>query len=142
MIRSVATLAAAALLAACGSPKEDASSSTPGKAPTPAERGQKAFRECAVCHVVAAPGTKDADVRLIGPNLYGVIGRRAGSVEGFAYSKAMKEAGFVWDEAALDAYIASPSAKVPGNRMSFVGEPDAAKRADIVAWLKANGPAE
>lgn len=138
--------AAALVLTACGSPKETASEPTASAgAPAvdaPQDPGKKAFRECAVCHVVGAPGSKEAAMRLIGPNLYGVVGRPAAAVEGFVYSPAMQKSGLVWDEATLDRYLEKPMEVVPGNRMSFVGEKDAEKRAEIIAYLKANGPAQ
>ena len=81
-------------------------------------------------------------MRLIGPNLYGVVGRPAASIEGFVYSPAMQKSGIVWDEMTLDRYIEKPMDVVPGNRMSFVGEPDAGKRAAIIALLKANSPSQ
>ncbi|MBY0421901.1 MAG: c-type cytochrome [Parvularculaceae bacterium] len=141
MSSRAALIAVAALaLAACGSPQGDASSAgssaaTPAKDLTPVERGQRAFRECAVCHITAKPGTPEGDQKLIGPNLFGVVGRKAGSLEGFSYSKAMRESAVVWDATTLDAYIAQPTKEIPGNRMSFAGEPDAQKRADIIAFL-------
>jgi cytochrome c len=138
--------AAALVLTACGSPKETESQS-PAKAgaqtaATLQDPGKKAFRECAVCHVVGAPGSKEAAMRLIGPNLYGIVGRPAASVEGFVYSPAMQKSGLVWDEATLDRYLEKPMEVVPGNRMSFVGEKDAEKRAAIIAYLKASSPAQ
>lgn len=148
-IRGRLLIGAAALgLWACGAPKEKTSDApaTPApqtaSKPSPEQAGRKAFRECAVCHVVAAPGSKAAEMRLIGPNLYGIIGRPAASVEGFVYSPAMQKSGLTWDEATLDHYLEKPMEVVPGNRMSFVGEPDAEKRAAIIAYLKANGVAE
>lgn len=136
-------LAAAVLaLGACGSPKENAADAPTASAPpSPEDAGKRAFRECAVCHAVGAPGSKEAEMRLIGPNLYGVVGRKAASIEDFVYSPAMQKSGLVWDEATLDRYIEKPMEVVPGNRMSFVGEPEAEKRAAIVAYLKAHSPA-
>jgi cytochrome c len=72
------------------------------------------------------------------PGLGGVVGRRAGSVDGFAYSDAMKAAGrrgLVWDEAALDRYLADPEAFVPGTDMPYQGG-SAAERAAVIAWLR------
>lgn len=144
-VRAAAAVAASLALAACGSPNGDAAGGGSGSAKSaplsPVEQGRRAFRECAVCHLVAAPGTKDAEMKLIGPNLHGVVGRKAGSLPDFAYSKAMRESDVVWNDATLDAYIAQPAKTIPGNRMSFVGEPDAEKRAAIIAYLKDNSPA-
>jgi cytochrome c len=87
---------------------------------------------CRQCHV-----TTEGDNRL-GPTLYNVIGRKAGSVPGFPYSSAMKNAGITWDEQNLDRYIENPDAVVPGNRMKpYSGVADAAERAKIIAHLKA-----
>lgn len=138
--------AASIAVTACGAPKEThapaGASGAAQESLSPEEAGKRAFRECAVCHVVGAPGSKEAAMRLIGPNLYGVVGRPAASIESFVYSPAMQKSGIVWDEATLNRYIESPSTVVPGNRMSFVGEPKADKRDAIIAYLKANSPAQ
>ena len=122
------------LLAACGGGASD----TPEKsteerlaaAPDPA-LGQSLFRQCAICHN-AAP---DAGHR-VGPNLWGIYGQTAAHHPDFAYSGAMKKADIVWDETALNAYIASPQSFVPGNRMAYQGMPDPADRRDLIAWLE------
>lgn len=102
----------------------------PALAAGDAAKGAASFkRRCGICHVVEA-GKPSA----IGPNLAGVVGRKAGST-GFAYSAAMKAAGFAWTPQKLDAFIEKPSAVVKGNRMPYAGLPDAAERADIVAFL-------
>lgn len=88
------------------------------------------FAQCAACHTVTAGQNR------IGPNLYKVVGRPKASAPGFAYSPAMKAQKGVWTEAELDAFIAAPRAKVPGTRMVYAGQPDAAKRARLIAWLK------
>ena len=86
---------------------------------------------CRQCHV-----TKEGDNRL-GPSLYGVVGRKAGSAPKFAYSSAMKNADFVWDAETLNRYIENPDAVVPGNKMKpFTGISDAEQRAKIVAHLE------
>ncbi len=90
-----------------------------------------AFSQCAVCH----KSEKDAPNGL-GPNLWGVFGRHSASVQGFAYSPAMKSANYSWDETTLDLFLTKPQAIVPGTRMSFAGIADAGKRAEIIAWLK------
>ena len=89
------------------------------------------FAQCAACHTVK-PGQNR-----LGPTLYQIVGRKKASVPGFAYSPAMKAQKGVWSEAELNAYIANPRAKVPGTRMIYAGMPDAAKRARLIAWLKA-----
>ncbi len=88
-----------------------------------------AFTPCAVCHSVDGNnGT--------GPTLKGIIGRKSGTVAGFRYSRAMKSAAIVWDEASLDRYLTDPQALVPGNIMPFSGIADGAQRADLIAYLK------
>jgi cytochrome c len=95
-----------------------------------AEAGKKVFTKCAPCHAVG-PGAKNK----VGPEQNGLVGRKAGSVEGFAYSAAMKNSGITWDEAQLDEYIADPKKKVPGNKMLFVGVKDETERGDLIAYL-------
>jgi cytochrome c len=95
-----------------------------------AKKGATVFARCGICHSSAkGEGNK------IGPNLFGVVGRKAGSVADFSYSAAMKSAGFVWTDAKLDAYIKSPATVVPGNKMAFAGVPADGQRADLVAYL-------
>src|SRR5207248_3088317 len=78
--------------------------------------GQQAFNNtCRTCHMV-----REGDNRL-GPNLYKIVGRKAGSLPDYAFSSAMKEAGFVWDEEKLDRFIANPDELVPGNSMKPYG---------------------
>ena len=94
-----------------------------------AAAGGMAFQQCAECH---SPGTGDG----AGPGLKGVVGRRAGSKEGFIYSPAMKKSTVVWDDATLAAFLANPRAVVPGTSMAYGGDDDAKERADLVAYLK------
>ena len=95
--------------------------------------GEAAFTQCKICHSL-----EEGKVGL-GPSLHKVIGRPAGSVAGYSYSTAMKSAGFTWTEDKIFAYIEKPQTIVPGTKMSFAGYPDPQKRADLIAWLKANG---
>ncbi len=92
--------------------------------------GRKAFRVCGVCHTDVKGRNGFA------PSLYGVVGRRAGSLPDYRYSDAMRASGIVWDEAALDAFIAAPRDTVPGTRMPYPGMKDPARRAAIIAYLK------
>ena len=71
----------------------------------------------------------------MGPHLKGLFGRKAGTVEGARYSKAMKESGIVWSAATLDGYLANPRAYLPGTTMS-VGVSKAEDRANLIAYLK------
>ncbi|HWA49748.1 MAG TPA: cytochrome c family protein [Dongiaceae bacterium] len=96
--------------------------------------GQKAFAVCKACHQVGEKAKNG-----VGPILNGVVGRPAGSVEGFKYSDAMKSSGITWDEAALDEYLKNPKAKVPGNKMAYAGLKDDTKRADVIAYLSQIG---
>jgi cytochrome c len=91
------------------------------------EMGKQAFAACAPCHA--------ADQNGVGPRISGVLNRPAGSVEGFRYSRAMKNSKIVWDEKSLDAYLTEPQKLVPGNLMPFSGITDAHKRSDLIAYL-------
>jgi cytochrome c len=91
------------------------------------ERGLQAFAACAACHA--------SDHNGIGPRLAGVVGRTSGTVDGFRYSRAMKNAKIVWDAASLDAYLAEPQKVIPGNLMPFSGIADPQQRADVIAYL-------
>jgi cytochrome c len=92
--------------------------------------GKALFSRCAACHTADKGGPNG-----LGPNLYSVIGRKAGSKKDFSYSAAMRNSGIVWTNQKLDAYITHPADVVPGNRMAFAGLPDAKQRADLIAWL-------
>jgi cytochrome c len=93
--------------------------------------GQQAFNNaCRTCHIV-----REGDNRL-GPNLYKVVGRKAGSLPDYGFSSAMKEAGFIWDEEKLDRFIANPDEVVPGNNMKpYGGLPSSDDRKKIIAFL-------
>lgn len=94
-------------------------------------RGRVIFNQCAACH------TPDpADVPNPGPDLRGVIGRPAGSVPGYRYSRALRNARRTWTETTIDPFLADPQAAVPGNTMPFPGIPDASQRRDLIAYLK------
>jgi cytochrome c len=95
-----------------------------------AEAGKKVFQKCAPCHSVG-PGATNK----VGPNLSGLVGRKAGTEEGFSYSDAMKNSGLTWDEATFKEYITDPKKKVPGNKMLFPGVKDELERDDLFAYL-------
>ncbi len=96
-----------------------------------AAKGEKVFKKCKVCH------TFDPGKKKIGPHLKGVVGRKAGAVEGYKYSKAMAAADITWDEPNLDKYLTKPKAFMKGTKMSFAGLKKEAQRADLIAYLKA-----
>lgn len=93
-------------------------------------RGKRVWRQCSSCHTLAA----DAD-HLVGPNLYGIFGRQVGSAEGFNYSSAVQEAGFIWTPEKLDEWLTSPRNFLPGNRMSFAGVRKPKDRNNVIAYL-------
>jgi cytochrome c len=95
-----------------------------------ASAGAGLFNRCAICH----SNGRGAPNKL-GPNLFGVVGRKAGTYPGFSYSAAMKRAGFLWTPARLTDYVESPQKVVPGNNMPFAGIADPRQRADIVSYL-------
>jgi cytochrome c len=95
------------------------------------DSGARVFRACAACHSL------EAGHHMTGPSLANIVGRKAGTVEGFSrYSPALKSSNVVWDEAALDAWLKNPQALVQGNRMPFAGIQDAQARADLIAYLE------
>jgi len=96
----------------------------------PAE-GEKIFATCKACHQIGE-GAKNA----IGPELNGVVGRKAGSVAGYNYSDANKNSGITWDESNLAEYLKDPKVKVPGTKMIFAGIKDEKKVQDLIAFLK------
>jgi cytochrome c len=153
----ILTLSAATLLAACSKPAAtadgggapSAAASAPVAVPTDAERkamlaslpaayqaadldnGQAKFATCKSCHTVA----KGAEA-MVGPNLWGVFGRKAGGAPGYAYSDGMKALGVVWDADKINTWITRPSAMVAGTKMTYVGMENPKDRVDVIAYLK------
>jgi cytochrome c len=103
--------------------------SSAARAAGDAAAGKIVFNKCAVCH------STDPAKKGLGPTLFGVVGRHSASVEGFAYSPAMKAADKTWDEATLDVYLTDPKAAVPGTKMIFPGLPKPEDRANVIAYL-------
>ena len=97
-----------------------------------AAQGKTVFsRVCAACHSNEASGP-----RKLGPTLFGVVGRKAGSVEGFRYSQANKSSGITWTPDVLDVYLKDPKAKVPGTIMAFAGLKNDTERQNVIAYLE------
>ena len=113
LIAAIVLLAAAATARADGDPA----------------RGEKRFEECATCH------TLERGVNNVGPSLFGLFERKAGEIADFRYSPALKRSGIAWTPETLDTFLADPQKIVPANRMPYAGMPDAADRADLIAYL-------
>jgi len=94
-----------------------------------ASAGEKVFNQCKACHTVEAGKNR------VGPSLHGVVGRKAGTVEGFNYSQPMKDWGMTWTPENLDKYLADPKAAIPGNKMAFAGVKSPEDRANVIAYL-------
>ena len=96
-----------------------------------AAAGEKVFKKCKACHVV------DAEKHKTGPHLVNIMGRAAGSADGYKkYSKAMKSSGIVWNEETLNGYLEKPKTYVKGTRMVFAGLRKEEDRANVIAYLK------
>lgn len=96
-------------------------------------RGMVVFQTCANCHTLG-----EGEPHSVGPNLYGLYGRKIASAEGFVYSPELSAQTGTWDDDALNRYIARPKLFLPGNQMSFRGITSPHARADLIAWLKSN----
>ena len=94
------------------------------------KRGEKVFEECRACHAV------ERGAMGVGPSLHGVFGRRAGELDDFRYSPALKRSGIIWTPKTLDVYIADPQKTVPANRMPYAGMPEARDRADLILYMQ------
>jgi cytochrome c len=95
-----------------------------------AAHGKTVFARCVACHDLNTGRT------LLGPSLKGIVGRKSGSVAGFAYSPAMKGKNVTWNASTLDGFLTAPMKYVPGTRMPFAGIPNAQDRADLIAYLQ------
>jgi cytochrome c len=97
--------------------------------------GAELFKSrCGICHS-AQPGTNK-----IGPSLFNVVGRPAGSIDGYPYSDANRHSGIVWKPEVLDRYLTAPQAMVPGTKMTFPGLKDDQQRAAVIAYLSTLRP--
>ena len=96
-----------------------------------AEAGARVFRtQCGACHVVEAGKNR------VGPSMHGIVGRTSGTVEGFRYSAANKNANITWTPEVLDKYLTNPKEMIPGTTMAYVGLRNATQRADLIAYLE------
>jgi cytochrome c len=102
-----------------------------------AEAGRRVFNQCRACHSIDQGGRSG-----VGPNLHGVVGRKAGAIDGFRYSANLKEkaaAGLTWDEETLRAYIINPKAVLPAGSMTYPGLKNEQQLNDLLAFMKAQG---
>lgn len=93
-------------------------------------KGEKVFKKCAACHTLEEGKNK------VGPSLYGIVDRTAGTLEGYKFSKAMIESGIVWDDENMDGYLKKPRAFLKGTKMAFAGIKKDDQRADLIAFLR------
>jgi cytochrome c len=99
-----------------------------------AENGAEVFKRCRACHEVG-----DTAKNKVGPILNGIVGRKAGTIEGFNYSDANKKAGadgWVWTDEKMMEYLLNPRTAMPGNKMAYAGLKDEQDRKDLIAYLK------
>lgn len=95
--------------------------------------GQAKYVFCQSCHTITPGGPS-----MTGPNLHGVVGRKAGTATNYNFSEALKASGVTWDAATLDTWITNPRTMVPGNKMTFMGMKDPKDRTDLIAYLMVN----
>ena len=107
-----------------------ASSAMAAQAAGDAKAGAAVFKRCAVCHTNDKGGGDG-----LGPNLFGVFGRKAATRPGFSYSSPLQKAGVIWNEPNLTKWVAGPARMVPGTKMAFGGITSKKQQADVVAYL-------
>jgi cytochrome c len=132
--QSTLLLSMLSLLAACGGENKQAQPTNEtapptAEAPSPVSARPATFGQCMMCH-------SDVQGRNgIGPSLFAVVGRKAGTLPSYSYSPAMKSETVTWDEATIDRFIQNPREMVPGTKMTFVGLKDPDKRAEVTHYL-------
>ena len=94
------------------------------------EAGKVEFKKCALCH------TTEVGQNKVGPSLFGIVGRKSASLDGYNYSEAMKKFDHTWDPQTLDTYLSDPRTLVPGTKMIFPGIKDEKERQDVIAYLE------
>lgn len=124
--RQLRRLAGALVLVIAGA--ADAAPSAPAGQQQQVLHGEQVYARCQACHALAQDR--------VGPHHCGLLGRRAGTVPGFAYSQAMKDSRITWDEKTLNQFLSAPMKAVPGTSMTYDGVPDAKDRADLIAYLR------
>jgi cytochrome c len=92
------------------------------------QNGVEIYQRCLACH--------SFEYNRSGPRHCGLFGRQAGTLPGYAYSKAMKTSGITWDERSLDRFLENPLKILPGTKMAYAGVKDPQERADLIAYLK------
>jgi cytochrome c len=110
-------------------------SSCPAFAEADAAAGEVTFKACRTCHQIG-----ETAKNFVGPELNGVVGRKAGTAPRYNYSDANKNSGVTWDEATLTKYLKSPRGVIPGTKMAFPGLPGDSDIANLIAYLKRFGP--
>ncbi len=147
-VKMAAIAGLALALSACGGASEEPAAPVADESDTPAAASEAdageasegasaaageapiAFTQCKACHSVE-PGKHG-----IGPSLAGIYGTKAADIADYQFSPAMQKSGLTWDDATLDAYLESPQKVVPGTKMSFFGLKDAAKRKEVIEYIK------
>lgn len=100
-----------------------------------AAAGEKVFAQCRACHQIGETAKNG-----VGPILNGIVGRKAGTIDGYSYTDANKNSGITWDEANLKEYLMDPKKKIPGTKMIFAGLKDEKRLSDLIAYLAQFGP--
>ena len=127
----VSFIAMSVILSGCGSDQPAATEPAATSATAVDDRGQRLYTQCRACHSL-----NEAGANKVGPNLFGIFGRKAGLAPGFAYSDAMTNSDVIWTQEAMDEWLNRPSQFMPGNRMVFFGIKDAEDRASLITYLQ------